>query len=289
MQNNVTSDSSASMENGVLRLQTKGLFRRDYRIEMQKLLKRWDVLLLLLGLVIPLALSISLAAHASFWQISAAQKIDAVHFLVMVTRITSSVCIFHLIIALYVARFYCSEVENNSVLLYVPRIRSRSVQYSAKFSALLTVVTAAQIFIDLVSLLCFYGILVPARPDIATGQGCSGAQWGAAAATLLAYLFSYLVGVSVIMGRGSYLKMVPSFAVCAGFVFACQLLPNAPAESVQMLSPWRYINGLGNYVYGQTDKLTQPELLAGCVICFVTYLLILSTVGLIKFKKRDLG
>ena len=281
MKNNVTSHRSSSMGNGFLRLQTKGLFRRDYRIEMQKLLKRWDVLLLLLGLVIPLALSISLAAHASFWQISAAQKIDAVHFLVMVTRITASVCIFHLITALYAARFYCSEIENNSVLLYVPRIRSRSVQ--------LTVVTAAQIFIDLVSLLCFYGILVQDRPDIATGRGCSGAQWGTAAATLLAYLFSYLVVVSVIMGFGSYLKMVPSFAVCAGFVFACQLLPNAPAESIQMLSPWRYINGLGNYVYGQTDKLTQPELLTGSIICFVAYLLILSAVGLFKFKKRDLG
>lgn len=288
MQNNITSMSMESTTDDFFNTRTKSLFHRAYFIEIQKLLKRWDILLLLLGLVIPLALSISLAAHASFWQIAAATKIDAAHFLVMVTRIAASVCIFHLIAALYTARFYCSEMENNSILLYVPRIRNRRAQYSAKFLALMTVITAAQLIIDLVSLACFYFILVPTRPDIATAQGISNAQFGTVAAMLLAYLFSYLVVVGLIMGFGSYLKMVPSFAVCAGIVFACQLLVNAPTEPLQMLSPWRYINGLGNYVYGQAEKLTQPELLAGSIICCVAYLLILSAAGFIKFKKRDL-
>lgn len=290
MQNNtVTAAKTESAADYKLQARAGGLFCRTYRIEMQKILKRWDTLLLLLGAAIPLVLSIGLAAHASFLKISVATKIDSAQFLVIITQMVASVCIFHLIAALYAARFYCSEVENNSILLYVPRICNRGIQYCAKFLALLTAVAAAQVIIGMISMLCFYFIVVPSRPDIATAQSISGSQGSALAAMLLAYLFSYLVVIAVVMGIGSYLKMVPSFAVCAVFVFLCQFLPNAPSQALQMLSPWRYISGFSNYVQGIAEKLTRPELLAGSIICCLAYLLVFSAIGYIKFRKKDLG
>ena len=161
--NTVTAAETESPADYKPQVRTGGLFCRTYHIEMQKILKRWDTLLLLLGAAIPLALSISLASHASFLKISAATKIDSAQFLVIITQMVASVCIFHLIAALYAARFYCSEVENNSILLYVPRICNRGIQYCAKFLALLTAVAAAQIIIglDIDAVFLFYCSAVP--------------------------------------------------------------------------------------------------------------------------------
>ena len=266
---------------------TCSVFKRAFTVELFKLIKRKDTLLLFVGIVIPLFYSIGFALHSNLLYVNSNLKSSAASFMAMQCITSSMTCIFHLIAGLYTARCYSTEIENGSILLYVPRLQNRYAQYRAKLLSLFTVVILSQIIIMAVTMLCYYLILVPTRPDLVSGLLGGPTIVGATTALLLAGILSYLTSIIIVMSLNSYIKMIPSFVAFAGIIFVWQFIQNIPV--LQFISPFYYITQIGNLAEGQLTKLPLLVLLFACILCFVFYVIIFTLLGIKKFKKRDLA
>lgn len=268
------------------------IFFRAYHVELYKMVKRKDTLLLFTIAIVPLVFSIGYIFGRNIFTFSG-QKMDALTFISQMVCMGISLFIFLFFYAIYSARIYATEVEQSSLLLYVYRIHARSQIFHAKMAALHTVLILALTCTLILGLVSYYGILVPGRPDIVTGTLYQAENIMNNIGLCLACLITYSVTIQVVMCLCSYVKFLPSIIVYLVIFFAWQMVIYVPV--LQYFSPYFYIsefsrpdNGMSKLGLSLPLMSTSTTFLA-CILLLAVYWCVTSFLGIKKLKSLDLA
>ncbi len=216
-------------------------FLTAYKIELMKLMKRKDTLLLLLMPIMSLFYSIGYASGVAEITYTGDATLDAFSFVATMTQMVHAVFIFYIFLAFIVARSLSSEIEDKSMLFYLPRLKSRVTIYYAKTLSLVTVVLISLVFFIAVSLWSYYGFLIT-RADVANGLLFAVDEILSNLAAILCFAYILVFSITLLLALSTRLKLFLALSVyilvIIVFAYVWQF------EAIQYLSPFYYIGAV---------------------------------------------
>lgn len=185
------------------------------KIELFKIVKHNDFLLMISMLFIPIMYSVGLALKLKSFTYIGEQKVSGLAFVAEMYTFVYMCFIYFIILSVCVIRSLKGEIENKSIRLYVQRINDRKKIYLAKIIAyfILTVNTAV-IFI-ITSIICFY-LFTIRRADIAVPEFCRNGELLYYSVNILAVLLCFIFTVNLSFFLSAYKK---SFQAMGIFIF----------------------------------------------------------------------
>lgn len=270
--------------------QTKCKFRTIIKIELQKMLKNRETFLAFSMILIPLFYSIALSFRSPIFQYLGHGNVDYFSFVHMTIAVSAIAMIFHAIFAFFAARFYGSEIENHSILLYVPRLRDRKKMFLAKSLSLQILLLVSFVTFALICIPC-YILLASARPDIANGNLVRSDLLAKQGFVILSILLSFSTTIAIIMFLCSYMKFIPAVGLFLGFRVICKLVENFAI--IKYLSPFFYYVELSKTVpdsgISGSLELPEPILLLINILLVLIYETVFTILGTRKFCDSDLS
>lgn len=257
----------------------ENLFLRAYKIEIIKLIKRKDTLMLWLMPLLSLLYAIGIATNSTMVTYTIPQSIDALLFTSSMATLIHGIFIFYVIFAVITARTLSSEIEDKSILFYIPRIRNRNTIYNAKFFSLLTALTVSFLGFVLVTLIAYFTILVQ-RADIANGlwfsPGISLISIGWLLSVFLAFVFTMLLVLMLSTRFKTILSVCIFLFVYVALSFVVQL------PYVKYFSPFYYITSIGQ------NNANDILLISLNIILCILYSIVFNSIGKYTLSKKDL-
>ena len=254
-------------------------FFKIYKIELWKLIKRKDTLMLWLMPLLSFFYAIGVAAKSSLVTYNGATSIDATSFVSSMFVFIHGLFIFYIIFAIITARSLGSEIEDKSILLYIPRIRNRNAIYDAKCLSLMTTLLVSFMVFVLATLIAYFTFVVQ-RPDIANGLLYSLDTVLVNICHLVSVLMAFVFSMLMVLMLSTHFKT--TIAVCI-FLFAFIVLSFvAQFPYVQYISPFYYVNSIG--IEGANNIL----LTLASAILGVLYSIVFSSLGKYSLAKKDL-
>lgn len=254
-------------------------FLTAYKIELIKLAKRKDMLLLLLMPVMSLFYSIGYASGVEEITYTGEMTLDAFSFIGTMIQMVHAVFIFYIFFGFIVARSLSSEIEDKSMLFYLPRLKSRGAIYYAKGVALVTVILISLVFFIAVSLWSYYGFLIT-RADVANGLLFQADKIFFNIAAILCFIYILVFSICLLLALSTRLKLFIALSVyiliIIVFVYVSQF------EAVQYLSPLYYIRAVFD------DGADSPKLLLLSTLWCAISGAVLTVIGRYNFCKKDL-
>lgn len=254
-------------------------FKRSYRVELRKLFRRKDTWLLLSILLVPALYSIGSATNSSVITYAGHGNVDALQYADQILFSAHSMFIFYVMAAIVTSRSFASEIEDKSIILYIPRIHNRRALYMAKLAALFSI-TLAVLLLCVVATGSFYYLFLVRRPDIANGQMWKSSAFLNSIFSIISVFFLFLFTESAVAVLAMYFKSITSIIIFMILLVALNLVAAVPAA--QLLSPWYYVSNISSGATGSASVMTAN------VLYTTTILTMLAAVGSHLFKKKDL-
>ena len=256
-----------------------GLFLSTYKIELIKLVKRKDTLMLWLMPVLSFFYAAGAAANSSMITYNGTDSVDALSFAGSMFEFIHGLFIFYIIFAVITARTLGNEIEDKSIQFYIPRLRNRNTIYDAKCLSLITVFLVSFAVFLIVTFTAYFTLVVQ-RTDIADGllysSGTAIKNIGWFVSVTMAFVFSMLL---VLMLSVRFRSIT---AVCMFLFIFVVLSFAAQFPYVQYISPFYYISSIGTE--GSDDMLLTSASAVLGVLCSVVF----SSLGKYAFSKKDL-
>lgn len=98
----------------------------------------------------------------------------------------------------FTARCFAGELENGSLLLYIPRLRNRHSIYWAKQLTLHFAIVVVGIILVAVTLFCCYFLMVPLRADAVNGVFAHFSLFGAQIAYIMTIFCTFAITIQLV-------------------------------------------------------------------------------------------
>lgn len=137
-----------------------------FSIELYKIIKRRDFLLLNTMIIVPIFYAVGVASNSSIVTYEGADKTYGLKYFVDMYSFIYMIFIYFFLLAISVIRSLRGELENKSIRLYTQRINNRRKIYLSKNLAMITAFSFVTALFAVISILVYY-LLVVRRTDIA--------------------------------------------------------------------------------------------------------------------------
>jgi len=255
------------------------LFMTAYKIELIKLIKRKDTLMLWLMPLLSLFYAVGVAVNSTMVTYNGTDSVDALSFIGSMSTLIHGLFIFYIIFAIITARSLGSEIDDKSILFYIPRIRNRNTIYNAKCLSLITTLTVSFLIFILVTFIAYFTLVVQ-RTDIANGLWFTTDtllnNFGWILSVFLAFVFSMLL----VLMLSARFKTILSVCIFLFIFVALSFVSQFPY--IQYLSPFYYISSIG-----QENTNSTVLILLSVILC-VLYSIVFNSIGKYTFSKKDL-
>lgn len=205
--------------------------------------------------------------------------------------------IFNVFVAIIASRAMGGEIDDHSVLLYVPRINSRAKTYLAKAAAVTLFITAAYAVFIAVCTVVYYTVMVRV-PTVANGEFAH--QYDSLGAVLYAIAIwgTFVLVGFMTLALSLYLKPLLCIAVTTIGLLALQMV--SQIAPFAYASPWFYVVRVFDLVSGATADTAAGNIrLELFTTSSTTTALLLLAVGLVwavafhvagtlKYRTQDL-
>ena len=233
------------------------------KIELIKIIKHKDFLLMVSMLFIPIMYSIGLAMNSKSFTYVGGQKVSGLAFASEMYTFVYMCFIYFIILSVCVIRSLRGEIENKSIQLYTQRINNRKKIYLAKNTAYLILAVITTLIFIITSIICFY-LFTIRRADI------------------LAILLCFIFTVNISLFLGAYKK---SFQAMGIFIFVWLAFMYLKEFSyVKYFVPIYYVEKIVNSDVGKCEWK--------CLGVLLMLVSIYSVFGIIlgkkKFEKSDI-
>lgn len=253
------------------------------KVELNKLKKRKDVWLILFMIAIPMLYAIGAYFNASFVEFKSDNKTYGMEFAVNMYQFIYAIFIFFFLTMFCVIKSLGTEIEDHSIILYIPRSKSRTHLYLAKNMSLTLVFTVITIFFYVFSIAMYYIFLVQ-RSDIAMPHFWEQSETLYLLVNTFAIYLYYIMLIQLAMFLCTILK--PMLASITSLLVITLTLYLQQIPKLQMVIPGFYINKFMN-----SDWFSQGETFKNISIFLILiagYCLIFNVLGMRKFKRLDL-
>ncbi|OON98674.1 MAG: hypothetical protein ATN35_04035 [Epulopiscium sp. Nele67-Bin004] len=252
------------------------------KIEMSKLLKRKDILMLFTMLVIPLFYSIGLYFDFSLITYNGETQEYALKFMVSMFEFVFAIFLYFFMLALSTSHTLAGEISNKSIAYYLQRINDRKKIYLSKKYSLIAIFSIICILFSIATIALYY-IFVIHRPDVATTTFIVYDEvLFLFSKFIIIYLF-YITIISYSLFLSTFVKKNLVILVTIFTLIILMYMEYIPI--VQYLSPFYYITEISK-LSPSSDRLI-PLLLIGTVM-HIFYNIICDTIGIKIFNKKDL-
>lgn len=251
------------------------------KIELIKIIKHKDFLLMISMLFIPVMYSVGLAMNSKSFTYVGDKKVSGLAFASEMYTFVYMCFIYFIILSVCVIRSLKGEIENKSIQLYTQRINNRKKMYLAKnFAYLILVAITALIFI-ITSIICFYLFMIR-RVDIAVPEFCRNGELLYYFVKILAILLCFIFTVNISLFLGAYRK---SFQAMGIFIFIwLSFMYLKEFFYVKYFVPIYYVEKIVNSDVGNCEWK--------CLVVLFVLVSIYSVIGIIlgqkKFEKSDI-
>ncbi len=254
-------------------------FVRAYQIELSKLFKRKDTFLMFLMPAISLFYAIGFSGNVTEITYTGTELFDAFSFVSMMIIMVNLLFMFYIFFGFISARSLATEIEDKSMLFYLPRLKNRSSVYFAKIISLVTVVVMSILFFAIVSFAAYYGFLVK-RTDVANGLFSVPENVLKNIGVLIAFAYNMIFALLLMFVLSTRFKLF--FALSAQILIFIILIYVYQFNNICYLSPFYYISEIPK----KGSDVTTLMLLN--LLWFVITSVVLTVVGKYNFVKRDL-
>lgn len=251
------------------------------RIELTKIVKRKDFLLMISMIFIPIMYSIGLAMNSKSFTYVGKQKVYGLSFASEMYTFVYMCFIYFVILSVCVVRSLKGEIENKSIQLYAQRVNNRKRLYLAKNIAYVALVVGNAFAFIIISIACFYLFLIR-RTDIAVSHLFKRGEILYCFVNITAILLCFVFTVNISLFLSAYRK---SFEAMGIFVFIWLAFMYLKEFSyIQYFVPIYYVEKIVN---SDIRKCDWKSLLILLILVFV-YSVISIVLGWKKFEKSDL-
>lgn len=192
-----------------------------------------------------------------------------------------SMFIYYVIIAIITMRSFATEVEDKSILLYIPRLRNRISIYLTKLLSVLSIVAIVMLVFSAITV-ALYFIFLCQRPDVANGKFIDPSTFTNELIHIAAVFFLFVFSVCMVSLLSMIVKGVTSVIIYIIAIVAFNLI--AEYSIIQYASPWFYLN--------QIMAPESPAQLGNMFLSNTIYIcimfVILTAIGTRIFNKKDL-
>lgn len=263
-------------------------------VELYKVTQKKESYLLLALCLLPLIFAIGLYSGSSSFIFSSTKgAISCLDWVSSMTTILNQSLIFYFFLTIIVTRSLSSEIEDHSILLYIPRVNSRRLIYSSKILAGIASGTFA-IVSFLVSSIASYYIFLIHVPEVANGNFTDKVTIESDILNIFTVYVCVLVVAMLAHCLSNYMKPLLCIAVAIVVIGSMPWLIRV--NGLAYLLPWFYMtrmNDLFNNV--SQDSMAIHLFSAKPTLVFLLYLTVsviwIATffiAGLVKFVRRDL-
>lgn len=254
-----------------------------YKIEILKLLKRKDILILASMLIIPIFYSVGAFLELSLITYNSSNKEYALKFVVSMFEFVYLISIYMFILSICSAQSLAGEISNKSILYYMQRVNDRKKIYKAKKIALITIFSTICILFVLLTIVLFYLFLIH-RKDIAIPIFFIQEELiYLIIRFLIIYLF-YITIISYCLFLSSFLKKNHVVIMSALSIVICMYLQYIPI--LKYLSPTYYITEISNVTQYDGNIL---NIVVMSILVNIIYNIVFDTSGIKKLNERDLS
>lgn len=253
-----------------------------YKIEILKLIKRKDIWLMLTMILIPIFYASSAYFGSNIVTYNAESKEYAFSFAKSMFEFVQMILIYMIFIILSTSRSLAGEIHDKSILLYSQRINNRKNIYISKSLALISVFTIIVVIFYVVSIILFYTLVL--KTDIAVNIFIVKQEFIYLLSSTLAIYVSYIFLIHFSLMLSCFFK--PYIVIIIGTISLVSFTYLNYFPYVKYLSPTYYILKISEIE--KTNDYKIITLMIGCLAIHTIYAIIFNTIGIKKFKKRDL-
>lgn len=257
-----------------------------YKIELEKLIKRRDFVLLLALVAVNLYFGISTLSSIY----DGVKNQSAIYWVFTQIFNSSTLLINSMIFAFIGSKTLATEMESGSILLYTIRIKDRKSIYIGKSLALLTFVTLVFIFICLFNIFIYY-IIVSRSKGITCNLFFGNNTMYIIITMVMIYSSSFVLISQLSLFLGVFFKSSKVIGITFIVTLICHNTLTMPV--VRYFSPWYYIKNFCNEILCVTEKVAinfneKSELLLCFGILCCTCILLFNILAINKLEKREI-
>lgn len=249
-----------------------------YKVELVKIIKRKDIILLIIMSLIPLFYSIGFASGSDIVTYIG-EPMDAISFAASMTEMLHMVFLFYLFVCFTSSRSLAGEIQDKTLLFYIPRVKSRTTFYTAKICSLMTTSVFMFLIYIIISILSYFAFL--SKTDIANGLLFSAESILENVMSIFSFIYAITLSGMFIFTLSTKLKanacVVVYLLVFVGFIYGTQIV-----DVMKYFSPFHYITEF--YVKGANIG----ALFALNTLLFLVGTIVLNMIGIKTFNKKDL-
>ena len=254
-----------------------------YKIELLKLIKRKDIWVLFLIIGIPIFYSIGVYTNSTIITYESSEKEYALNFVVSMFEFCYMVFIFLFKLSLNTARTFAGEIDDKSILLFLPRINNRKKIYFCKKNAIITIFSLISLIFIIVTLLLYY-LLVVKRTDIATNIFYIKDELIYLIARFISIYLVYIFVIGLSMCLSPFFKQISVVIFTAIVLVINMYMQHFPI--IKYLSPTYYASEVFNF---KGDNKFLLILLFGSILITTFYNIIFDVIGIKKFIRKDIS
>lgn len=253
--------------------------RHLFHIELYKLVKRRDFLLLATMIIIPIFYGVGAATRSSIVTYEGTDKTYGLKYFVDMYSFIYMIFIYFFLLAMSSIRSLRGELENKSIRLYSQRINNRSKLYLSKNLAMITAFSLITTLFFIVSMLVYY-LLVIKRTDIAELYLLRPKELGYLAANFLSIYLFFIWSILYSFMLGAYLKSSTALGIYVLTIVFGMYLKEFPY--VKYLSPAYYTQSIMDT---SIDAIKNILIMLFVIIFYCT---LFFFVGRNKLEKSDI-
>lgn len=209
------------------------------RVEIEKLIRRKDVWVLMTMNFIPLMYAIGVANNSGNITYEGVGKASGFSFLGDMIVFVYMLFMYMLIVAMGQIRSFRGEMENGSIKLYMQRVAKRSDLFWAKVCAYAIITGGAFIVLGIVCVISYY-VFLTKRTDIALMTFVVDGQFTSivlgALAIILYFNFSGITAMLLSLTFKSYTSIAAFILIWVGFLYLKEF------DSIRFAIPAYYLN-----------------------------------------------
>lgn len=267
------------------------------RLELFKLLRKKESYLLFTMWLIPLVYAWGFFSGSDSFTYRGDHAISCLDWLQIMFAMLYQFFIFYVFVVIIAARSLSGEIDDHSILLYVPRVNDRRRLYAAKALSITAFVSLAVGVYLMVCIASYYGLMARV-PRLASGEFWRYQDSPGVLLFLVEVFLSFVLVALVTLLLCTYLKPMLCVATTSVLLIAMTVL--SQVAPVAYLLPSFYMVRLLDVVLGNTggESLGNPRIslfTADAALLFACYAAASSAwfvplllAGAARFRRRDL-
>ncbi len=267
--------------------------------EVRKILRKKESYLFLIMVLIPVLYGIGFASGSDSFIYRGTEPMSCLRWVQTIFVMVQQFLIFHIALVIVVVRALSSEIEDRSILLYIPRVNSRARIFRTKILAVVRYGLLGMALLVVVGVATYYLFMINV-PEVASGVPWASGDMPTAVLVIGLIVLGFLVAAFIGLLLASYLK--PLLAIAIGVVALIVMALCGQLPVVAYLTPQFYLARLQDLWQAsgaRGDSVGNPSLVLFTSDPWAVALLgvgvsvaimgICYWIGLRHFERRDLG